>query len=72
MTTLQEYLNQKYPTKKDKERVSKINVKEIREERKAQGFTDPLEGGDLELKEYVGLEELDVSVETHVKKTKIE
>jgi hypothetical protein len=47
MTTLQEYLNNQYPTKEDKEAVTKISTSEI---------TKPLEGGELDLKEFTNLE----------------
>jgi len=49
MTTLQEYLNNKYPTPEDKEKVTKISTAEI---------TEPLEGGELDLREFKNLEEV--------------
>ena len=49
MTTLQEYLNNKYPTKEDKEGVKKLATSEI---------TEPLEGGTLDLREFKNLEEV--------------
>src|SRR5436190_21564039 len=49
MTTLQEYLNNKYPTQEDKEKVTKISTSEI---------TEPLEGGELDLREFKNLEEV--------------
>src|SRR5579862_563428 len=49
MTTLQEYLNQKYPTPADKEKLRQIILSESEKE---------IEGGELDLSEYVNLEKL--------------
>jgi hypothetical protein len=53
MTTLQEYLNDKYPTKEDKENVEKIVV----------DYDNPLkeiDGGELDLSEYPNLWEIKI------------
>jgi len=61
MTTLQEYLNQKYPTREDKERVKRIDIDDINEERKVQGIiTEKLAGGALDLSEYMNVEGVNV------------
>ncbi|MEG7978941.1 MAG: hypothetical protein NY202_03400 [Mollicutes bacterium UO1] len=49
MTTLQEYLNSKYPTQEEQEQVIKIATSEI---------TEPLEGGDLDLRAFKNLEQV--------------
>jgi len=49
MTTLQEYLNNKYPTPEAKEVIKKLATSEI---------TEPLEGGELDLREFKNLEEV--------------
>jgi len=58
MTTLQEYLNQKYPTKGDKEKELMINLGIIEQEIK-----EPLEGGDLDLKGFTNVERVIVAGE---------
>jgi len=55
MTTLQEYLNNKYPTPEDKEKVTKITTAEI---------TEPLEGGELDLREFRNLQEVIINTLT--------
>src|SRR5436190_2014905 len=45
MTTLQEYLNQKYPTREEKEKEKEINLENINRVKE-------LEGGKLDLKKY--------------------
>jgi len=59
MTTLQEYLNNKYPTKEDKELVEKISIFSIYQERQEQNDSEPLEGGELDLSEFTNLKEID-------------
>ncbi|RHZ37580.1 hypothetical protein [endosymbiont GvMRE of Glomus versiforme] len=51
MTTLQDYLNNKYPTQPDKEALKEIILSEINE---------LLEGGELDLKEFTNLEKMEV------------
>jgi hypothetical protein len=58
MTTLQEYLNQEYPTSENKAIVKEINLAQISETRKQAGITELLEGGELDLKEFKNLEEV--------------
>jgi hypothetical protein len=59
MKTLQEYLNNKYPTTSEKEAVIQISTVEIQEEREKQGLTDDLlEGGELDLREYLNIQEV--------------
>src|SRR4051794_30486896 len=70
MTTLQEYLNQKYPTKEEREKVRKVNINEIDiERRELDNSLDEdldsmlgkaLEGGELDLREFKQLEEVSV------------
>nr|CAG8442572.1 7944_t:CDS:2 [Entrophospora candida] len=48
--TLQEYLNWKYPTKEDKEKVKRIDIYKINKDRRKLGITELLEGGELNLK----------------------
>src|SRR4051812_24225807 len=55
MTTLQEYLNNKYPTREKMERVEEIDNLKINRERYKQGITELLDGGELDLSEYVSL-----------------
>ena len=57
MTTLQEYLNDL----KNKEQVKEINLEKITEERKSQNLTDLLEGGELDLREFKNLEEIEIN-----------
>ncbi|RHZ37608.1 hypothetical protein [endosymbiont GvMRE of Glomus versiforme] len=56
MTTLQEWLNKKYPTLKAKKRVESINIGEVNREREKQGVTELLEGGELDLSKYIKVE----------------
>lgn len=58
MTTLQEFLNNTYSTKEERENIKKISLLEINEKRKQQDLTDLLEGGELDLREYVQIEEV--------------
>lgn len=58
MTTLQEYLNQKYPTREERAEVKEIGSYKISKERENQGITELLEKGELDLSEYVGLEKI--------------
>ena len=51
MTTLQEYLNEKYPTKKDKEPVKAIKIN-------SKNPLKKIEGGELVLKDFPNLQEL--------------
>jgi len=60
MATLQEYLNSKYPMKEEKEKVREIDAYKINEERKKQGITEKLEGGELDLSEFVKVEKVNV------------
>ena len=56
MTTLQEYLNQQYPTPENKEAIQEINLAKISEAREKEGITELLEGGELDLREFKSLE----------------
>ncbi|CAG8706310.1 5533_t:CDS:1, partial [Scutellospora calospora] len=56
MTTLQEYLNQKYPTKEDREKVKEIDVYKINKVEGSCAFDKILDGGKLDLSEYTRLE----------------
>lgn len=58
MKTLQEFLNQEYPTQSDKEQVKKLATNEIQKQREQQGISELLEGGELDLKEYINIEEV--------------
>src|SRR5687767_10141598 len=60
MTTLQEYLDQKYPTKEDKEKVTEIDIRKIRSKRRKEGITELLEGDELDLREFKNLKKLSV------------
>ena len=60
MTTLQEYLNQKYPTQQDKETVLDLNLEKINQEREEQGQNELLEGGELDLTAFKNLEEIEI------------
>src|SRR5437667_328099 len=62
MTTLQEYLDQKYPTREDKEKV--ISLLSIENE-----IIEKLEGGELDLREYSNLKYLVLSSCEDVLKT---
>lgn len=53
MTTLQEYLNNEYPTKKEREKVKEIRINKINEKR---GDLELLEGGELDLRDYVSVD----------------
>src|SRR5438552_2617536 len=56
MTTLQEYLNERYPTKEDKEKVKEISLFQIKKEMEEQSTYEKMEGGELNLEEYKNLE----------------
>ncbi|KLL02996.1 MAG: hypothetical protein MRERV_58c010 [Mycoplasmataceae bacterium RV_VA103A] len=60
MTTLQEYLNEKYPTREDKEKVEEINSYFISKELKDQGIIEKLDGGELDLREYINLKKIHI------------
>lgn len=60
MTTLQEYLNQKYPTLESKEQLTELNLEKINQEREAQGETELLEGGELDLTEFKNLAKIEI------------
>src|SRR4051812_20085605 len=61
MTTLQEYLDQKYPTLQDKEKVKVIEIKKTNQERKDQGLSDfKLKGSSLNLSQYSSLEKVKI------------
>jgi len=51
MTTLQEYLNEKYPTKKDKETVKEIKIN-------SKNPLKKMDGGELVLKDFPNLQEV--------------
>src|SRR5438876_9505731 len=54
MTTLQKYLDQKYPTQQDKEKVKEIILSDNEKE---------VEGGELDLRAYPNLQEINLSGE---------
>src|SRR4051812_14373204 len=56
--TLQEYLNKKYPTKEDKEKVREINVDQCIKE--AEKEEKNLSGKELDLSEYPNLEKIEI------------
>lgn len=58
MTVLQEYLNEKYPTREEREKVLSINIFNINEEREKQDITEKLDGKELDLSEYRNLKEV--------------
>ena|SRR5215216_6172585 len=59
MTTLQEYLDQKYFAQEEKVKI--IDIKKINQERKGQVLTDyKLEGGSLNLSKYSNLEKVKI------------
>jgi hypothetical protein len=60
MTTLQEYLNNKYPTSEDKETLRELNLEKINQEREQEGQTGLLEGGELDLTTFTNLEEIEI------------
>jgi Leucine-rich repeat (LRR) protein len=55
MTTLQECLNQEYPTQADKEKVKEVELNKILCQRGDNVITRKLEGGELDLTEYPNL-----------------
>ena len=70
MTTLQEYLNEKYPTEEDKEKVKKINISAILARlMQKQDFKPQNPEESLDLSEYKNLESLSLN---ECKITKIE
>ncbi|CAI2176546.1 4221_t:CDS:2 [Funneliformis geosporum] len=60
MTTLQEYLTQKYPTLQDQEQLTELNLEKINQEREEQGETELLEGGELDLTTFKNLAEIEI------------
>ena len=58
MITLQEYLDQKYSTLEAKKEVKEIDIQEINKERKKQGFSEYVEGKELDLRGYHNLEKI--------------
>ena len=60
MTTLQEYLNNKYPTQEDKETVQEINLEKINQAREQEGQTELLEGGEVDLRAFISLQEVEI------------
>ncbi|CAI2161389.1 10324_t:CDS:10 [Funneliformis geosporum] len=56
ITTSQEYLNQKYPTREDKEKVKELNQKYPTKEDKEK----EIEGGELDLREFKNIEEVSI------------
>jgi hypothetical protein len=56
--TLQSYLDNKYPSSSDKEKLIKISISEINQERSEQGTTDLLAGGELDLRNYPNIEQI--------------
>src|SRR5437764_6496920 len=58
MITLQQYLNQKYPTKEEKEKVREINSAKMEEERRERERESKFEGGELDLRGFVNVERL--------------
>jgi hypothetical protein len=56
MITSQGYLDNKYPTSKEKKQVKEINIHQISQERKEQNVVEKLDGGELDLSEYINLE----------------
>lgn len=61
MTTLQEYLDQKYPTREEKEKVIKIDVQKINGKRERKGIIEKLEGDKLDLREYKNVKRLNIN-----------
>ena|SRR6266487_4669106 len=55
---LQEYLDQKYPTKEDKEKVKEIDVKEINKKEKGFPFDSFLDGQEIDFSEFSNLERI--------------
>jgi DNA-binding protein YbaB len=60
MTTLQEYLNQKYPTQSEKEQVKEIDNEKINQELEEAGENNLLEGGSLDLTGFKNLEKIKI------------
>src|SRR3954454_4585147 len=61
MTTLQQYLNSKYPSQEEKKYLAtELNIEKINREREEQGIKEKLEGGELDLKEYPTLIEIEI------------
>jgi hypothetical protein len=55
MTALQEYLNQKYPTQKEKEEVKEITVNS-RDFKRQRAVFEEINGGKLTIEDYPNLE----------------
>ncbi len=61
MTTLQQYLNQKYPSQEEGKFPARLlDIKKFNQERKEQGIEEKLEGGELDLKEHRLLTEIKI------------
>src|SRR5437016_1990184 len=54
--SIQEWLEEKYPSKESKEKLKWIDIDTINRERENQGTTEKLEGRELNLREYPNLE----------------
>lgn len=67
MTTLQEYLDQKYPTKEEKEKVKSIDFWEVNIEWRRKGAVEKLKGGELDLKNFANIEKVDIRGERDLK-----
>ncbi|CFW93430.1 Leucine-rich repeat protein of unknown function [endosymbiont DhMRE of Dentiscutata heterogama] len=67
MSTLQEYLNQKYPTKKDKEQVKEIIIEDKSyydtdlEETIDDNPWEKIDGGELDLSDYSNLKKININ-----------
>ena len=55
---LQEYLNEEYPTKEEKEKVKEIDIRKINEKEKGLQFYKFLDGGELDLREFKNIERI--------------
>ncbi|CAJ0869080.1 11257_t:CDS:10 [Entrophospora sp. SA101] len=56
--TLQEYLNWKYPTREEREQVKEVDIDKINE---SNDLTKRLDGGEVDLSEYVNLEKISIN-----------
>src|SRR5437763_1697997 len=65
---LQEYLNEEYPTKEEKEKVKEIDIRKINEKEKGLQFYKFLDGGELDLGELrIGTTETSLNQGKHNK-----
>ncbi|KLL01716.1 MAG: hypothetical protein MRERC_7c018 [Mycoplasmataceae bacterium RC_NB112A] len=58
MVNIQEFLNKKYPTQEEREKVEVIDIYEINQERQKEGINlneERLEGEELDLKDFINL-----------------